>query len=238
MKYVVIVLAIFYGGDLAAQFRSDSLSQSPTTHPPATFDERLFWEINHRIDTPRFLDGMMLAASRSLFPVAVAIPLVEVGLAYANADDHYVFDACGIAAGTLGTILFQEVIVKPIVQRPRPYNSLSGVRWIDSSAHGYSFPSSHAAISFGLATALSIRYPKLAVIIPAYAYAFIVTISRPYLGAHYPTDILCGAIIGSAMQYLAYRIQQSVFPKELSTTVFSPIRRVSVTGISFALPIE
>ncbi|HET9137177.1 MAG TPA: phosphatase PAP2 family protein, partial [Candidatus Kapabacteria bacterium] len=191
MKYVVIVLALLYGGDLVAQFRSDSLK-----HSPSTFDERLFWELNHSADTSRFLDNTMLFASRSLLPVAIATPLAEVGIGYATADDDYFFDACGLAAGTLGTIVFQELIVKPIVQRPRPFKSLEGVRWVDSSAHGYSFPSSHAAISFGLATALSLRYPTPWVIVPAYAYAFIVSISRPYLGVHYPSDILCGAIIG------------------------------------------
>ena len=42
--------------------------------------------------------------------------------------------------------------------------------------------------------------------IPALLLAVLMMLSRLYVGVHYPSDVLCGAVIGSLMAYLVYRI--------------------------------
>ena len=59
-------------------------------------------------------------------------------------------------------------------------------------------PSGHTSTVFAAATSVSILYPKWYVIAPSYLFAASVGYSRMYLGVHYPSDVLIGAIIGTA----------------------------------------
>ncbi|GIM48091.1 phosphatase PAP2 family protein [Collibacillus ludicampi] len=84
---------------------------------------------------------------------------------------------------------------KKIFPRPRPYKVLDNVftgRWLLQDA---SFPSGHATASFCMATILSEVFPAYNYLF--YGLAAFVSFSRVYLGLHYPTDIVFGAILGT-----------------------------------------
>jgi decaprenylphosphoryl-5-phosphoribose phosphatase len=84
--------------------------------------------------------------------------------------------------------------VKLLVRRPRPV--LEGLPPLGGAPSSLSFPSAHATSSFAVATAM-------ARVDPATSAAFIVAVAlslgRPYLGMHYPSDVLAGALIGIAL---------------------------------------
>jgi membrane-associated phospholipid phosphatase len=61
---------------------------------------------------------------------------------------------------------------------------------------GRSYPSAHAATSFAAAGALPL--PSL----PLYAAAGAMALTRPYLGVHYPSDVVAGALLGRALERL------------------------------------
>ncbi|MCW1296379.1 MAG: phosphatase PAP2 family protein [Candidatus Parvarchaeota archaeon] len=91
-------------------------------------------------------------------------------------------------------LLFNFIIVnvvKFIVQRPRPFFIQSNPIFLASS---YSFPSGHASIAFVFAVFFSNFYPKYKYIF--YLIAIAVSLSRVYLGVHYLSDVIAGAIIG------------------------------------------
>lgn len=98
--------------------------------------------------------------------------------------------------------------LKAIIKRPRPYVKYEDDLIPVTSERSFSFPSGHTSFAFSTATSLSLQYPKWYVITPAFLWATSIGFSRMYLGVHYPSDVLTGAVIGALAAYLSYQIQQ------------------------------
>lgn len=90
--------------------------------------------------------------------------------------------------------LVGEVLIKNIVQRPRPFVEYRYLKSIISYTSGYSFPSGHTVSSFAAARILSSEFKKYRCLF--FGLAFAIAFSRLYLLVHYPTDIAAGIIIG------------------------------------------
>ncbi|WP_405353978.1 phosphatase PAP2 family protein [Ruminococcus sp.] len=98
-----------------------------------------------------------------------------------------------LCAMVLG-LLLGEFGIKNIICRPRPFVTYPELIVNGPMPSGYSFPSGHTTSSFAAATVIFIRSKKLA--IPASLLAFLIAFSRLYNCAHYPTDVICGAVLG------------------------------------------
>lgn len=92
------------------------------------------------------------------------------------------------------TALVAHEFLKEWIMRPRPYITYPDIQILVAPLYSTSFPSGHAASSFAAATALTIVFQQKG------KYAFIVAgliaISRVYVGVHYVSDILVGALLG------------------------------------------
>ena len=97
-------------------------------------------------------------------------------------------------------------IIKPFFARPRPCHVLEDVVIFSRCSSNSSFPSNHASNIFAAATIMGGAYRH--VIFLAYGIAFLVGLSRIYLGVHYPSDVLAGAIIGTCFGLLGVRVYQ------------------------------
>ncbi|MBN1301484.1 MAG: phosphatase PAP2 family protein [Melioribacteraceae bacterium] len=95
---------------------------------------------------------------------------------------------------------FSSALLKNTIQRIRPCHVLDNVNLLVSCKNSYSFPSSHAVNNFAIAVFFSRIFPKYKWIL--LITATLVAISRPYIGIHYPSDAIGGAIIGSVIGYL------------------------------------
>ena len=91
--------------------------------------------------------------------------------------------------------LLANTAIKQVVRRPRP-DLGPELPPLSSTISSLAYPSAHAATSFAAAGALG---PSL----PLYAAAGAMAFTRPYLGVHYPSDVVTGAALGWAIERLA-----------------------------------
>jgi undecaprenyl-diphosphatase len=90
-------------------------------------------------------------------------------------------------------------LLKAVIARSRPYLAVPGARLVGLEPSGSSFPSSHAALAVYTAVVAShsLGFGPVRTVL-AYSLAALVCYARVYLGAHYPRDVLAGAVIGLA----------------------------------------
>ncbi len=106
-------------------------------------------------------------------------------------------------------------IIKPLVGRSRPCHDLSlvWVRLVDGCGGRFSFPSSHAANMFGLAMVIGAFYKTARCYL--YPVAALVAIGRVYLGVHYPSDVIAGAIYGAAIGLGVIYLMKKLAPEKI-----------------------
>ena len=97
----------------------------------------------------------------------------------------------------VGAVLLETVIVHSLkwyFKAPRPAQVLPEVYLIEKVYHN-SFPSGDTAMAFVIACFFSETLPRTWKLLP-WIYAFLIAYGRIYVGAHFPLDVIAGALIG------------------------------------------
>ncbi len=114
-----------------------------------------------------------------------------------------------LAIGLIGSLVFGNIILKPLFHRLRPFQIKEGIeKLLIMTPHDYSFPSGHTLASVISATILLIRERKIGYC--ALALAILIAFSRLYLYVHFPTDVLGGAVLGIAIGLLSIKLSEKV----------------------------
>ena len=162
----------------------------------------LLWSVGQRLDVWAF-DALNLRGYHSRWmdrAMWLTTQLGSMGFAALLAVGAYVGGhqrfAIEMTLGTLTLWLLVELI-KAVTDRARPFNLLRETRVIGWRAPGLSFPSGHTAQTF-FVVALSIGSFQLplGIAVALYSVAVLVAFTRVYVGAHYPRDVIAGAILG------------------------------------------
>lgn len=120
---------------------------------------------------------------------------------------------CMMVAALLGTLLINNILLKNLVARTRPYEVIEGLTYLVRRPSEFSFPSGHAGSSFAAACVMLRRLPKRYGI-PAFVLAVLIALSRLYVGVHYPSDVLFGMISGILISYAAEAIVERIWKRK------------------------
>ncbi|MBP5547942.1 MAG: phosphatase PAP2 family protein [Bacteroidales bacterium] len=179
-------------------------------------DQSVFWWINEHHSTA--LDWILWCFSQSWCWLSV-ITIVFIFITLRKDRKNWLWVLAGLALCFLLADQISNNAFKDGIQRLRPCYELEGVRMFHTNKGGlYGFVSSHAANAFAVAVFLSLLYghrikslPYLIII-----WAVIVGYSRPYLGKHYPGDVICGALLGIGIGAMVYFVISKIKSKTAS----------------------
>jgi len=155
----------------------------------------------------------MRGLSGSVYPVSLATPISLLATGFIKKDAGLQQKGWE-AVGSLAVNTVVTLGLKYTIDRQRPYEKYPGEVFPYSRETDPSFPSGHTSTAFATATTLSLEFKKWYVVVPAYAWAAGVGYSRMYLGEHYPTDVLAGAVVGAGSAWLSHWATQKLFHKK------------------------
>ena len=100
------------------------------------------------------------------------------------------------ALALIGSLIVDNILLKNLVARTRPYEVIDGLKLLIEKQSDYSFPSGHTGSSFASAIVLWKELPRKYGVM-ALIVAVLIAYSRLYVGVHYPSDVLAGVVIGT-----------------------------------------
>ena len=173
-------------------------------------DRELFFLINHGMANG-FFDVLMPALSAQGYLLVLPYACYILWLGHKNSakaafnisfNIQAAFSAIAVAffAMLLADWIGNEV--KHSIERTRPCNALEEVRLLVGCSKSFSMPSGHSSNSFAVAGSLFYmagRYMSRGWSLFPFVLASLIAYSRVYLGVHYPSDVLAGALFGSAI---------------------------------------
>ena len=169
-----------------------------------------------------YMDGVMKVYTSTAVWIPVAVVLLFVVLK----NNSLRGSLLTILAVVLTIVACDQVsshLIKPLVGRLRPCNDPSIMHLIDTvngyRSGSYSFTSSHACNSFGIFTIVSLLIRNRTLSLSLLLWAVINSFSRIYLGVHFPGDILCGALLGTALAGAIYAVYNFVRKKTENSSV-------------------
>jgi undecaprenyl-diphosphatase len=166
-------------------------------HLLISLDHAIFLFINHWPHTP-VSDAVALTLSGVLASTIAVWLLLSIWLfVREEKKDHWFFLPVFLASGL--SLFITDVCLKNFFSRNRP----PGANLTD-----YSFPSGHATFAWALAVVLATKEPRAKWLF--YALAFFISLSRVYLGVHYPSDVAAGALVGLGIGFVSLLVEQNV----------------------------
>ncbi|GBD91615.1 undecaprenyl pyrophosphate phosphatase [bacterium BMS3Abin04] len=162
-----------------------------------SIDVNLFYFINHSLANPVFDKFFVFITDVNHWYITYIILWFIVFLKGGKIGK---IAAIGSIFLIVASDQFSSAFLKNLIERIRPCNQLPDVRLLVGCSGSYSMPSSHAVNNFAIAVYFYRIYPKFKWLL--LTIASLVAFSRPYIGVHYPSDIIVGAIIGAVIGYI------------------------------------
>lgn len=153
---------------------------------------------------------------KNIYFIGIVYPLILIALVKQYSKKGFlIFFVCILNLATID--LVGNHGFKKTIQRPRPGDTPAIHAVVRSPYGGYSFVSNHAANIFGFALFMGFFLPWLRYVF--FTIAFLIGFSRVYNGVHFPSDVVCGALLGMLIAYGYVKLYQHFFDDRKAVSV-------------------
>jgi len=172
-------------------------------------DRFIFEQINNLAHLSPVLDliGIFLASYLQYFLIILLLSFLFWPKVNKNSAKKTVLVA--FASGALSRLILTPAI-RFFIHRPRPFLAIPSVKQLIVNNEGFSsFPSGHASLFFALAMGAYFYNKKLGILL--FAGAIFMGIARVFVGVHWPSDIIGGALLGISAAWVTNMLAKRIF---------------------------
>ena len=184
-------------------------------------DRAIYRWVNRLADNTSWAHGVFKLYAGA--GIAVFALLLVVAFVNGRQHDDPIAVAAAIWAGAAALVaLGIGQVVGGAIDRLRPYESMSDVHVLVARSTDFSFPSDHATVAGAVAMGLLLANRRWGFV--AAIAAVLMALTRVYVGAHYPGDVLAGLALGAAVAAAGHTLIVPVLRRAVSKTANSALR--------------
>ncbi len=193
------------------------------TYHPHSLDQRLYLDVNHFARSTAWLHSVAAPFALWIGVTILGVILIIGCWISRKAQDPVLAVSKALWVGVACFIsLGANQIVAHLVKRVRPYYTMPHVEVLVAKAHDYTFPSDHAVVAGTVIAGMWLVSKRLAWI--ATVVGLVLGFARVYVGAHYPSDVVAGLLLGAAICLVLAKPMTRLIKFFVSAIVKTPLR--------------